>query len=134
MKQAYDWSHSDTGAGLLESHGPTTFRESVLEKCQYYYDLEDKFTSRSGIAPKAFSKDIGDWLEASDSDECVVAGGADERVDVRRVASRTGRPVAIVINFITILFFRWGGWSRRRIFVRKKVDRGDPGACTSTCL
>ena len=81
MKQAYDWSHSDTGAGLLESHGPTTFRESVLEKCQYYYDLEDKFTSRSGIAPKAFSKDIGDWLVHSDSEECVVADGADEIFD-----------------------------------------------------
>ena len=75
MKMAYDWENSETGVGIQESDGAVTFRETVLEKCPYYYDLKDKFTSRAGIAPKAFSSDIGSWLD-SDLDESV--NGDDE--------------------------------------------------------
>jgi hypothetical protein len=51
-REAHNFATSETGAGLLESDGPTSFEELVKGKCPYYYDLLDVMQDRASTAPK----------------------------------------------------------------------------------
>jgi hypothetical protein len=51
-REAHNFATSETGAGILESDGPTSFEELVKGKCPYYYDLLDVMQDRASTAPK----------------------------------------------------------------------------------
>lgn len=58
--QAHDFETCKTGAGIREREGYTSFREKMIAKCPFYYDLKDVFCARSGVCPKVTSKDLYD--------------------------------------------------------------------------
>jgi len=70
MRAAYDFSCTETGAGLLESD-KVSFDEAVRKKCSYYFDLRDIMCDRASVKPKA-TTDEG--LDSSDEEEIVLVG------------------------------------------------------------
>jgi hypothetical protein len=62
-REAHNFATSETGAGILESDGPTSFEEFVKGKCPYYYDLLDVMQDRASTAPK-----ITNYEEDEDDD------------------------------------------------------------------
>ena len=50
-KEAHDWVTGETGAGVwLGNEG--SWKDSVLKKCQYYFDLYNIFADRASAQPK----------------------------------------------------------------------------------
>lgn len=56
-KEAHDWTFTETGAGLKEND-PGTFKDSILRKCPYYFDLYDVMADRASARPKMTSDDL----------------------------------------------------------------------------
>ena len=50
MRSAFDWTRTETGAGLQE-HDNFSWKESILRRCQYYFQLEDVFRDRASMIP-----------------------------------------------------------------------------------
>jgi hypothetical protein len=82
FKAAYDFMHTATGEGLMESD-PPGFRRKVLKMCPQYYELEEIMSNRSKIEPKATSDDIN----LSDDDEFLPLLG-DDATDNSQVAGK----------------------------------------------
>jgi len=50
FKETYEWIHN-TGQGVLASEGESSFRDVVLNKFRYYYDLEPVLSQRPTTRP-----------------------------------------------------------------------------------
>jgi hypothetical protein len=57
-KQAHNFATSETGAGIMESDGETQFKELVMKKCPYYYDIFDVMHDRASSEPKCTNYDV----------------------------------------------------------------------------
>ena len=64
MTKATEWTETETGAGLMDSGDIATWRESVLQKCKYYYELIDIFKDRARFVPKAIMDNAGLFPQA----------------------------------------------------------------------
>lgn len=78
-RETYQWTEN-TGQGVLESEGSESFRAKVLQRCSFFYDLEDVLKDRAGTRPIASSDDLfndscEDADEAEDEDEEGEGGG-----------------------------------------------------------
>jgi hypothetical protein len=69
-RSAHNFATSETGAGILETDGEQTFKEIVLSKCPYYYELLDIMADRASSNPKCTSYDV---LSSNDEDDDVTA-------------------------------------------------------------
>lgn len=59
FKRADAWAHTETGAGLRETdHG--TFKEALIKKFPYYFELYDVFSDRASARPCLTNEDLGD--------------------------------------------------------------------------
>jgi len=54
FRSAHDWTQA-TGAGVTD---PVSFKEAVLRKCPWYYDLKDVMKDRASISLMATSEDL----------------------------------------------------------------------------
>jgi hypothetical protein len=59
FKKAHDFAHTETGAGLRESDPETKYRDALLKKCIYYFDLLPVYEDRACARAKVTSDDIG---------------------------------------------------------------------------
>lgn len=69
FKKAHTFATSETGAGLLEQHGNTTFQKMVRDNCAFYYELVDIMADRAGVQPKVTSYDDLDLEEGSSNEK-----------------------------------------------------------------
>jgi hypothetical protein len=69
FREAHNFAESETGAGILENDGETTFENIVKRKCPYYYDIKDIMIDRASTKPKASSYDNSDDDSDDDSDD-----------------------------------------------------------------
>ena len=76
MKESHDFETSVTGAGIQESDGVASFRELMLEKCSFYYDLKDVFVSRAGFSPTCTSGGLS--VHGFASNDCEYFSASDE--------------------------------------------------------
>ena len=53
MRQSFDWENSVTGAGIRDRDGATTFKQTIIDKCPFYFYLKDLFADRAGFKPLA---------------------------------------------------------------------------------
>jgi hypothetical protein len=72
-REAHNFATSETGAGIKEKDGDEQFRDIVLRKCPYYWDLLDVMQDRASSAPKLTSYDDDDEEdeEGEDNDQDV---------------------------------------------------------------
>ncbi|KAL3923366.1 MAG: hypothetical protein SGILL_001699 [Bacillariaceae sp.] len=73
-RNAYDWTHTETGAGLLEAdtgnnNSTSAFKDAVMKRCKYYYDLHDIMINRASTTPKTTSYSGRYNLTSSDDDD-----------------------------------------------------------------
>ena len=80
MRQQFDWETSVTGAGILEADGEMTFRQTIIERCYYYFDLKDVFADRAGFVPSVTNKT--NLLFSSDEEANDTSLDEDEDEDV----------------------------------------------------
>jgi hypothetical protein len=73
FKSAHDFSNTETGAGLKDNN-EGTFKEIVLRKCPWYYDLLDIFNDRASAKAKMTSDEL-------ESDDEGVFGSDDDKDD-----------------------------------------------------
>ena len=57
FRSAYNFAHSETGAGIESSPGTECFQDLVRKKCLYYNELFDIMADRSSTTPKATNLD-----------------------------------------------------------------------------
>lgn len=67
FKETYEWIHN-TGQGVLASEGETSFRDVVLNKFRYYYDLEPVLAQRPTTRP-VLDSDRMDKLQDSNEED-----------------------------------------------------------------
>ena len=58
MRQSFDWENSVTGAGIRDRDGATTFKQTIIDKCPFYFYLKDLFADRAGFKPLATSLNL----------------------------------------------------------------------------
>ena len=58
FKEAHNFAESETGAGIRENDGETTFQDLVKKKCPFYYDIYDIMIDRASTRPKATSYEL----------------------------------------------------------------------------
>jgi hypothetical protein len=64
-REAHNFATSETGAGILESDGATSFEELVKGKCPYYYELLEVMQDRASTAPKVTNYAEDEFAEGS---------------------------------------------------------------------
>lgn len=69
FKEAHNFAESETGAGIRENDGVTTFEDLVKKKCPFYYDIYDIMIDRASTRPKATSYEDLDGAEPEDDDD-----------------------------------------------------------------
>jgi hypothetical protein len=50
VKRAYDLANNETGSGIKEGD-EGTFKALILQRCHYYFDLEEIMGDHSGTGP-----------------------------------------------------------------------------------
>lgn len=60
-REAHNFATSETGAGIQESDGATTFENLVKAKCPHYYELLEIMQDRASSAPKVTNYEEEDW-------------------------------------------------------------------------
>lgn len=63
-REAHNFATSETGAGMEQkdfANGTTTFRDIVLGKCEYYYELLEIFQDRASAQPKVNSDQLAEY-------------------------------------------------------------------------
>ena len=78
FKSAHDWA-GQTGAGVREED-PRHFKDYILKKCPYYYDLLDVMEDRSNSRPQLTTDNLG--TDSSD-DDASVTPNVDDQVRTR---------------------------------------------------
>jgi hypothetical protein len=68
FKVAHNFSTSETGTGIEKDNGLETFKQAVLKKCPYYYELTAIMADRSATQPRLTNLDPGD-LDVSTSED-----------------------------------------------------------------
>jgi hypothetical protein len=100
FRSAHDFAHTETGAGL-QKEDEGSFRDAVLKKCPWYYDLLEIFQDRASARPILTNIDMdnGSWdveeegssdnedNEEADDDE--MAGTGTERTTGHGTRSET---------------------------------------------
>jgi predicted RNA-binding Zn ribbon-like protein len=79
FRAAYEFANSETGQGILNDDGVTTFEELVRRKFPYYYDLVEIMGDRSATEPRMTNahssldvfSDVDDDLEDEEIDNCL---------------------------------------------------------------
>jgi hypothetical protein len=74
FKSAYDWSNTETGAGLLESDQLDSFNDALVKKCPYYFELQDVMGERSSSQPVITS----DYLDSNYDLDAIEEGDKDD--------------------------------------------------------
>jgi hypothetical protein len=69
FKEAHNFAESETGAGIRENDGETTFQDLVKKKCPFYYDIYDIMIDRASTRPKATSYELDGKETDGDEDE-----------------------------------------------------------------
>lgn len=67
FKQTHDWIFA-TGQGVRETEGEENFKEIVLGKFRFYYDLEPILSQRPSIRPLFTTDDVDDGNDDDDDD------------------------------------------------------------------
>jgi hypothetical protein len=68
-RAAHSFATSETGAGIMESNGNAHFKDLLIKKCPYYYDLMDVMADRASSQPKCTSYDEDKEEEMDDDDD-----------------------------------------------------------------
>jgi hypothetical protein len=68
FKEAHTFAVSETGAGVKEDD-EGSFKEIVMRKCPYYYDLVDIMSDRASSKPKATSYDLMEEEESHEDED-----------------------------------------------------------------
>jgi hypothetical protein len=74
FKEAHNFATSETGAGLQE-RDVGSFKEAVMKKCPYYYQLLEIMSDRASSKPKATSYEVDDDSEESGEEPGEISGG-----------------------------------------------------------
>jgi hypothetical protein len=68
-REAHNFATSETGAGIHDTDGVSSFEEIVTRKCPYYYDLLEVMADRASSAPKVTSYDDDDDDDNNDGND-----------------------------------------------------------------
>ena len=68
FKEAHNFAESETGAGILENDGETTFQDLIKKKCPFYYDIHDIMIDRASTRPKTTNYDLNDDDDEEEED------------------------------------------------------------------
>jgi len=69
FRKTHEWSTGETGAGILERDGETTWNEALTKMFEYYFDLLPIMGSRASSQPKFTNENPSDLDGDSDDKE-----------------------------------------------------------------